>query len=121
MLEKELTAGVVHKADTLEDVAKMNNIPLAALKKSVDDYNKALAAKSGDEMGRTFFPKAQPMAKGPWYFSYLSPKVHHCMGGLQTDIQGRVIGIVDDSGTLCRRRIHGRRAWRGSSRILRDA
>jgi len=46
----------------------MNNIPLAALKKSVDDYNKALAAKSGDEMGRTFFPKAQPMAKGPWYF-----------------------------------------------------
>ena len=96
MLEKELTAGVVHKADTLEDVAKMNNIPLAALKKSVDDYNKALAAKSGDEMGRTFFPKAQPMAKGPWYFSYLSPKVHHCMGGLQTDIQGRVIGIVDD-------------------------
>ena len=36
------------------------------------------------------------MERGPWYCSLLSPKVHHCMGGLQTDSSARVIRIVDD-------------------------
>lgn len=96
MLEKQLSYGVVHKCDTLEEVAKVNQIPLDVLKETIDRYNKALAAKSGDEMGRPFYPKAEPIGQGPWYYSYLSPKVHHCMGGLETDMSGRVIGIVDD-------------------------
>ena len=96
MLQKQLERGVVHKFDTLEALAAAYSIPLDALKKTVADYNAALAKKSGDETGRGFFPKAKPMERGPWYCSLLSPKVHHCMGGLQTDSSARVIRIVDD-------------------------
>lgn len=96
MIEKQLERKVVHQYATLEELATVFKIPLDALKKTIDDYNKALAAKSGDEMGRGFFPKAKPMGQGPWYCSILSPKVHHCMGGLQTDSEARVIDIVTD-------------------------
>lgn len=96
MIEKQLERKVVHQYATLEELATVFKIPLDALKKTIDDYNKALAAKSDDEMGRGFFPKAKPMGQGPWYCSILSPKVHHCMGGLQTDSDARVIDIVTD-------------------------
>ena len=96
MLEKQLERGVVHQCATLEELAKANGIPLEPLKKTIADYNAALARKSGDETGRGFFPRAKPMGEGPWYYSILSPKVHHCMGGLQTDSEARVISITDD-------------------------
>ena len=96
MIDKQLERKVVHRYETLEDLAAAFKIPQDALRKTIDDYNKALAAKSGDETGRGFFPKARPMGRGPWYCSILSPKVHHCMGGLQTDSEARVIDIVTD-------------------------
>ncbi len=96
-LARQLEIKVVHKCDTIEDLARENNIPVDALKESIDKYNKALAAQSGDEMGRRFFPKALPAEKAPWYYAVLSPRVHHCMGGLQTDTQCRVIDAVSDA------------------------
>lgn len=96
MIEKQLERKVVHQFNTLEELATAFKIPVEQLKKTIADYNKALAAKSGDEMGRGFFPKAVPMGQGPWYCSILSPKVHHCMGGLQTDSEARVIDILND-------------------------
>ena len=33
------------------------------------------------------------MVEGPWYVGELSPKVHHCMGGLVTGLEGRVIDV----------------------------
>lgn len=96
VLARQLEIKVVHKCDTLEALAKENNIPLNALKESIETYNKALKGQTGDEMGRMFFPGALPMEKGPWYYSILSPKVHHCMGGLQTDPQCHVIDVVTD-------------------------
>ena len=96
ILTKMLERKCVHKFDTLEQLAAKYEIPMDALMKSIDDYNKALAAKAGDEMGRYFAPGAKPMGTGPWYCSILSPKVHHCMGGLETNIHGQVIDVVTD-------------------------
>ena len=36
------------------------------------------------------------MTEGPWYAAEMSPKVHHCMGGLYTNIDCQVIDIVTD-------------------------
>lgn len=96
ILAKMLERKCVHKFDTLEDLAKQYNVPLDNLKKSIADYNAALAKGSGDEMGRYFAPKAQPMGTGPWYCSLLSPKVHHTMGGLETNEKAQVIDVVTD-------------------------
>ena len=37
-----------------------------------------------------------PLTDGPWYVGELSPKVHHCMGGLVTDTDCRVIDVLND-------------------------
>lgn len=47
-------------------------------------------------MGRPFTKNAKPMGTGPWYCSLLSPKVHHCMGGVETNSLGQVIDISTD-------------------------
>ena len=98
IFEKQLERGVLHEFATLADLAKAYGIPLEALKKSVSDYNDALQGKGKDEMGRYFFPKAKPLAVdgGPWYASILSPKVHHTMGGIETDKFCRALDISND-------------------------
>ena len=96
ILPKMLERGAVHKFDTLDEMIAKYNIPADAFKKSIDDYNKALAKKTGDEMGRYFAPKAEPIGTGPWYCSLLSPKVHHCMGGLETNILAQVLDVSTD-------------------------
>lgn len=96
ILDKQLERKVVHKFDTLEAVAAEYKIPLDELKKTIDAYNAALAKQSGDEMGRPFTKNAKPMGTGPWYCSLLSPKVHHCMGGVETNSLGQVIDISTD-------------------------
>lgn len=97
IFEKQLERGVVHKFDTLEALASEYKIPLEALKKTIVDYNAALAAGKGDEMGRYFAPGAKPMGTAPFYCSILSPKVHHCMGGVETNNKGQVIDIKTDN------------------------
>lgn len=97
IFEKQLERGVVHKFDTLEALASEYKIPLEALKKTIADDNAALAAGKGDEMGRYFAPGAKPMDTAPFYCSILSPKVHHCMGGVETNNKGQVIDIKTDN------------------------
>jgi flavocytochrome c len=96
LIDKMIQRGCVHKFDTLEALAKEFKIPMDKLQKSIDDYNKALAGEGTDEMGRMFTRRAKPIGTGPWYCSILSPKVHHCMGGVETNSLGQVIDISTD-------------------------
>lgn len=93
ILDKQLERKVVHKFDTLEALAKEYNIPMDQLQATIDDYNKHQAANTPDEMNRKIYKGAQPIGKGPWYCSILSPKVHHCMGGLETNSLGQVLDV----------------------------
>ena len=67
-----------------------------ALQATIADYNKHQAEGTPDEMGRKIYKGAQAIGTGPWYCSILSPKVHHCMGGLVTDEKGRVRDVRTD-------------------------
>lgn len=100
ILDKQLERKVVHKFDTLEDLAKTYGIPMDALNATIADYNKHQVAGTPDEMGRKIYKGAEPMGTGPWYCSVLSPKVHHCMGGLETNSKGQVIDVVNDKPIL---------------------
>ena len=84
-MDKQLERKVVHKFATLEDLAKQYNVPMGALQATIADYNKHQAEGTPDEMGRKIYKGAQAIGTGPWYCSILSPKVHHCMGGLETN------------------------------------
>lgn len=96
ILDKQLERKVVHKFATLEDLAKQYNVLMDALQATIADYNKHQAEGTPDEMGRKIYKGAQAIGTGPWYCSILSPKVHHCMGGLETNSKGQVIDVSSD-------------------------
>ena len=96
VLDSLVKKNLVHKYNTLEEVAKGTNIPYDALKATVDAFNKAVTEKKDPEWGRYINNDQVPMTEGPWYIGECQPKVHHCMGGLVTDMEGRVIDVLND-------------------------
>lgn len=92
MLKKQLERGVVFQFETLEDAAKKFNIPVDNLKTTIAAFNETLRTKK-DEVGRPYNPKMVELGTGPWYVARMSPKVHHCMGGLYTNDKAQVYHV----------------------------
>ena len=96
LLEKQLERKCVRRYETLEALAAGEKINLEGLKKSIAEWNHAVETKKDDHFGRYVNPHAKTMGKAPWYVSEMVPKVHHCMGGINTDMQGHALDIVND-------------------------
>lgn len=92
MLKRQLERGVVFEFKTLEDLAKKFNIPVEALKQTIAEANKAVDTKK-DPIGRPVNAKAKKLENGPWYVARMSPKIHHCMGGLYTNEKAQVYHV----------------------------
>ena len=92
MLKRELERGCVFEYKTLEDLAKAHKVPLEGLKATIEQMNEAVKTKK-DPVGRPVNAKARPLGTGPWYVARMSPKVHHCMGGLYTNEKAQVFHV----------------------------
>ena len=77
----------------LTDVAEAMKIPASMLRETVDRFNEAVVNQYDPDFNRSFNRVQVPLVQGPWYVAQMSPKVHHCMGGLVTDLQCRVLDI----------------------------
>ena len=95
-LAKLVEQKIVGKYNTLEEVAAAFKINVENLKKTVADFNKAVESKKDPEFGRYINNEQKPLTSGPWYAAEMSPKVHHCMGGLVTNLDAQVIDISTD-------------------------
>ncbi len=93
-LDNAVKLGVLDHYATLEDLAKGANLPLDALKASIAEVNDSIASGMDKAWGRYIDKEFVPLENGPWYIAELSPKVHHCMGGIQTTPEGQAIDIV---------------------------
>ncbi|WP_419787193.1 flavocytochrome c [Pseudodesulfovibrio sp.] len=89
-LDRCLKYKVVNSFEKLEQLENFYNIPSGGLKKTVDDYNKYVADKNDPEFGKPL-STAIPIAKAPFYAVRGWPKVHHCMGGVQIDVNTHVL------------------------------
>lgn len=96
MIEKQLERKCVRRYDTLEALAEGEKINLEGLRKSIAEWNKAVETGKDPRFGRYVNPHAKPMEQGPWYLSEMVPKVHHCMGGINTDMKSRALDIEND-------------------------
>ena len=92
-LDKMLERKIVEKYDTLEALAKAAGIDAANLKKQVAAFNDVVKAKQDPVWNRYINNDQVPLTEGPWYVCELQPKVHHCMGGLVTDMSCHVLDI----------------------------
>ena len=96
-VEELVRRGLVRRYDTLDLLASDMGIPLQSLQKTIEEYNSDLAKKlSHDRMGREIHHANEPMSEAPWYVSRFLPKVHLCGGGVSTDLNARVLSVVDD-------------------------
>lgn len=83
---------LMFKADTLEELAEQLKMDPSVLKATVDSYNQAIESGT-DELGRQVF--GNKIDKGPYYANYVTPKVHHTMGGIKINESTQVIGKDD--------------------------
>ncbi|TKB51173.1 flavocytochrome c [Ferrimonas sediminicola] len=77
------------EVDSLEEMAKKFNVPLKDLKATVTQWNQYVAKREDPDFNRKMDTAVE--LKPPFVVSRVWPKVHYCMGGLKTDLDGRVI------------------------------
>ena len=93
LFDQMIAEKTVVKYDDAEALAKAYKMDPEALKKTIAQYNDDLAKQSDPKFGRRFDRSAKPIGSGPYFVSEMSPKVHHCMGGVKTDVACRVLDM----------------------------
>ena len=84
-----VNSGLLFKADTLEEAAKLANIDVETLKATIDTYNGYVAAGSDSEQNRG--GKLRTIAEGPFYLQKVAPATHHTMGGVVINTNAQVL------------------------------
>ncbi|MCL1089057.1 flavocytochrome c [Shewanella profunda] len=90
---KLLERNVVHKFDTIKELAEFYKIPYAELEAQVKRYNDFVSNNQDPEFGKPLEMGQKSMATAPFYAARFWPKAHHTMGGIEIDTESRVINI----------------------------
>ncbi|CAM2858162.1 flavocytochrome c [Vibrio rarus] len=88
-IEREIAEGIIIKADTIAQLAKKINVPVAELSQTIERYNSYV-----DEGRDPEFHKGAlglKVEQGPFYATPRKPSVHHTMGGLQINTKACVL------------------------------
>ena len=118
--------GTLHRADTIEDLARLAGLDAAALRDTVAAYNAAVrdgspAALSPPRSAKSGTPR--PIETPPFFAIPICAGITNTMGGIAIDGNGRVRrrDKLDDRGPLRRGRLHRRAGGRRRARLCRRA
>ena len=78
------------EAATLDELAKLINVPAENLKATVEEYNKAVDTKQ-DKYGKKPEKKKKKVLTGPFVAIEIAPGIHYTMGGVQINTDAQVI------------------------------
>ena len=92
-LENAIEAGIVHEFASLEEAAEFYGMPVDAVVDEMARYNGFIESGVDEDFGKEFAEDAQPIDEPPFYGVRLWPKVHHCMGGVKTDVDCRMLDM----------------------------
>ena len=98
----EIASGLIHKADTIAELAAKIGIEVAVLEEQVARYNASCAAGNDEVFGRNA-ETLLPVANGPFYALPIYPGDIGTNGGLRTNARAQV---VDDHGAARRHRLY---------------
>ncbi|WP_342607058.1 flavocytochrome c [Vibrio tritonius] len=88
-IDRQVAAGTLFKADTLEELALRVGMDPAILVDTVAKYNSYVEAGEDPEFHKDTF--SLKVEKAPFYATPRQPAVHHTMGGLKIDTSTRVL------------------------------
>ena len=92
-LENAMKAGITHEFNSLEEAAAFYDMPADALADEIARYNTFVTNKLDEDFEKPIPDDAQTIDEPPFYGVRLWPKVHHCMGGVKTDLDCRVLDM----------------------------
>lgn len=81
---------VAHCADTAA-IAAYIGCDEQAVADSFAAWNTACENQNDPEFGSAFKWSRNIAAEGPWYVIKIAPGIHHCMGGIEIDVEAQVI------------------------------
>lgn len=91
---KEIEAGLIHKADTIAELAAKIGVDPAVLEEEVARYNAGCAEGHDDNFERN--PETLlPVVNGPFYALPITPSIVCTGGGARRDMDGHVFGHND--------------------------
>jgi flavocytochrome c len=73
------------------DLAKDMGIPVAVLEETFKKYNEG-AKNNSDPFGKKYFHNLPFVTNDEFYVAIVTPVVHYCMGGLEINHEGEVLG-----------------------------
>ncbi len=94
LLDRDVRTGKVKKADTLEDLARQMEVPVANFVASVKRYNELVAAKNDVDFGKRA-DLLTPVVKPPFYAGKLLSTLLSMSGGLNTNTRCEVLDAND--------------------------
>lgn len=90
--QKAIKSGVVKKYNSIDELAVAYNIPVAALKNTIDKYNSYVKAGKDPDFGKPVDKTdGVQILQAPFYGTRGVPKLHHTMGGLKINTKAQVI------------------------------
>jgi len=92
-LDRQVEAGTLFRADTIEELAVKVGMDPEVLKETIVKYNSYVDAGFDPEFHKDTF--SLKVEKAPFYATPRKPAVHHTMGGLKIDTNTRVL---DENG-----------------------
>ena len=96
-LNHYISNNLFYKVQNLKELAAKLSIPIKSLESTFNTYNKAAKNKK-DSFGKTVFP-VEFSKNDVFYFGYVTPVLHYCMGGLQINEKCEVLtetGIIQN-------------------------
>ncbi len=88
--EEYIKGGYLYRADTLEELAEMIEVPAETLVATVNEYNDFVDKGEDTLTGRTLL--VAKITEGPFFAAKRVPSAHHTMGGVEIDTETHVIG-----------------------------
>ncbi|MDP5146473.1 flavocytochrome c [Shewanella sp. ULN5] len=87
---KVIKYNVGWKFETIEELAKHFNVPLAPLKAQIEEYNGYVKTGKDTQFGKNMTKATDKYIKAPFTVVRLWPKVHYCQGGVMVNTNAEV-------------------------------
>ena len=87
---------VIGQSLQAHELAEAYGIDRKSLDSTIARYNELLSAERDADFGRRFDKRAKALGRAPFYVSEMSPKVHHCMGGVAVNVETAVLDVETD-------------------------
>jgi succinate dehydrogenase/fumarate reductase flavoprotein subunit len=92
VIEKNVKAGNIFRGKTIRELAEQIRVPGENLENTIARYNKLVEQGKDDDFGKDTYNLPYKLAVPPFYAHMNKPAIHHCMGGILTDVKSQVIG-----------------------------